>query len=88
MLYPAPLGALTQLWAGTMPEAVQYNGEVRAWDVASVNVQLTGFSLVLDSLGTRWQVQTRGVQREANRRALEVAGGASQGEAHGLAMRD
>ena len=26
--YPAPLGALTQLWAGTMPETAQYNGEV------------------------------------------------------------
>ncbi|KAI5115553.1 hypothetical protein M0805_001882, partial [Coniferiporia weirii] len=25
--YPAPLGALTQLWAGTMPEAVEYNGK-------------------------------------------------------------
>ena len=28
-LYPAPYGALTQLYAGTMPEALQHNGEVR-----------------------------------------------------------
>lgn len=29
MLWPAHYGALTQLWAGTMPEAINYNGEVR-----------------------------------------------------------
>ena len=29
MLYPAPYGALTPLFAGTMPEALAYNGEVR-----------------------------------------------------------
>lgn len=28
MLRPAPMGALTQLWAGTMPEALEHNGEV------------------------------------------------------------
>lgn len=28
LLYPAPDGALTQLFAGTMPEALNYNGEV------------------------------------------------------------
>ncbi|TBU26106.1 NAD(P)-binding protein [Dichomitus squalens] len=27
LLYPAPYGALTQLFAGTMPEALNYNGE-------------------------------------------------------------
>ncbi|KAM5535833.1 hypothetical protein V8D89_010451 [Ganoderma adspersum] len=27
ILYPTPYGALTQLWAGTMPEAVNFNGE-------------------------------------------------------------
>ncbi|KAI0687015.1 NAD(P)-binding protein [Earliella scabrosa] len=27
LLYPAPDGALTQLFAGTMPEAINYNGE-------------------------------------------------------------
>lgn len=27
MLRPAPMGALTQLWAGTMPEALEHNGE-------------------------------------------------------------
>ncbi|KAI0365671.1 NAD(P)-binding protein [Pilatotrama ljubarskyi] len=27
MLYPTPYGALTQLFAGTMPEALNYNGE-------------------------------------------------------------
>ncbi|EMD31845.1 hypothetical protein CERSUDRAFT_162663 [Gelatoporia subvermispora B] len=27
MLYPAPYGALTQLWGGLMPEPLQYNGE-------------------------------------------------------------
>jgi len=25
--YPAPMGALTQLWAGTMPETLDFNGE-------------------------------------------------------------
>ena len=28
LLYPTPYGALTQLYAGTMPEALRYNGEV------------------------------------------------------------
>lgn len=27
-LYPVEYGALTQLWAGTMPEALEHNGEV------------------------------------------------------------
>ncbi|KAI0826477.1 NAD(P)-binding protein [Irpex lacteus] len=27
LLYPTPMGALTQLYAGTMPEALNYNGE-------------------------------------------------------------
>ncbi|TBU29847.1 NAD(P)-binding protein [Dichomitus squalens] len=27
VLYPTPYGALTQLWAGTMPQALHYNGE-------------------------------------------------------------
>ena len=27
ILYPASYGALTQLWAGTMPETLNYNGE-------------------------------------------------------------
>ncbi|KAH9932017.1 NAD(P)-binding protein [Epithele typhae] len=27
ILYPTPYGALTQLWAGTMPEVLNYNGE-------------------------------------------------------------
>ncbi|KAI0783505.1 NAD-P-binding protein [Abortiporus biennis] len=27
ILYPVSYGALTQLWAGTMPETIQYNGE-------------------------------------------------------------
>ncbi|KAI0776357.1 NAD(P)-binding protein [Irpex lacteus] len=29
LLYPTPMGALTQLYAGTMPEALNYNGEAR-----------------------------------------------------------
>ena len=29
MLYPAEYGALTQLWAGTMPDVLEHNGEVR-----------------------------------------------------------
>ena len=28
LLHPAPMGALTQLWGGTMPETLNYNGEV------------------------------------------------------------
>ena len=28
LFYPTPYGALTQLFAGTMPEALNYNGEV------------------------------------------------------------
>lgn len=28
MLYPVPYGALTQLYAGTAPEAAEYNGKV------------------------------------------------------------
>jgi len=27
LIYPAPYGALTQLWGGTMPETLNYNGE-------------------------------------------------------------
>lgn len=26
VLFPAPLGALTQLWCGTMPQALSHNG--------------------------------------------------------------
>lgn len=26
--FPAPMGALTQLWGGTMPETAEYNGKV------------------------------------------------------------
>ncbi len=29
MLYPTSLGAITQLYAGTAPEAAQHNGKVR-----------------------------------------------------------
>ena len=29
MTYPAHYGALTQLWAATMPEVIDHNGEVR-----------------------------------------------------------
>ncbi len=29
MLYPTPFGALTQLYAGTAPEAAEHNGKVR-----------------------------------------------------------
>ena len=29
VLHPVEHGALTQLYAGTMPEALNYNGEVR-----------------------------------------------------------
>lgn len=44
MLYPTPYGALTQLYAGTMPEAIKYNGEVsqsnlysdRDWPLISI----------------------------------------------------
>lgn len=32
LLYPTPMGALTQLYAGTMPEALNYNGEVRPFE--------------------------------------------------------
>lgn len=28
-MYPTPLGALTQLWAGTAPEAAECNGKVK-----------------------------------------------------------
>ncbi len=27
MLFPAPMGALTQLWVGTSPETVDFNGK-------------------------------------------------------------
>lgn len=33
LLYPTPMGALTQLYAGTMPEALNYNGEARPFEI-------------------------------------------------------
>lgn len=31
ILHPTPLGALTQLWAGTSPEGAEHNGKVRSF---------------------------------------------------------
>jgi retinol dehydrogenase-12 len=28
ILYPAPMGAITQLWGGTAPAAAEFNGKV------------------------------------------------------------
>ena len=31
LTYPPPMGALTQLWAGTMPDVLGHNGDVRTF---------------------------------------------------------
>jgi len=49
-LYPAPFGALTQLWAATSPEAATYNG---AWFIPWARVGKIGAAAKNSELGTR-----------------------------------
>ena len=61
ILLPAPYGALTQLWAGTMPEALNFNGAVRPSHVLA-DIVAYGFAhamrrrAVSGSLGQSWPV--------------------------------
>lgn len=82
MLYPAPLGALTQLWGGTMPETAKYNGEVTHTVFCTTASTYTLPSLpVPRPVGARRQVQTRSVRHEGDGEVVGVAGGCCQGNA-------
>lgn len=63
MTYEPPYGALTQLWAGTMPEALNYNGEVSTLlFFLCYHLLISVFCRsVSDSLGKVGQVQRRGI---------------------------
>lgn len=45
--YPTPMGALTQLYAGAMPEGAKLNGKVCtiAWHSLSVDTQRASFDV-------------------------------------------
>ena len=81
MLYPAPYGALTPLFAGTMPEALNYNGEVRptcslsfSFSISYVQL-LTSIMAVHDPVGTPGTVSPGGVRRRGREQAVELARG-------------
>ena len=86
ILYPAPQGALTQLYAGTMPEALNYNGEVRLRPIylpflsagLRTNVVCARTCTVPDPLGPAGQVQARVLRRRDRGAALDVARGRGQ----------
>ena len=49
-LYPVEYGALGQLWAGTMPEALKHNGEVRVYFSVLAGLIGDGFSPAISLL--------------------------------------
>ncbi|PIL34954.1 hypothetical protein GSI_02741 [Ganoderma sinense ZZ0214-1] len=53
LLYPAPFGALTQLFAGTMPEALNYNGEVRLLSPYYAVVLVLILTVYNDEIGSK-----------------------------------
>ncbi len=64
LLYPTPMGALTQLYAGTMPEALNYNGEARRFVTGDSILPITNENIspiVLDTLGATRAFEGRGV---------------------------
>ena len=66
MLYPAERGALTQLYAGTMPEAVNHNGGVSTFPLSSGcrgSLVVQCVTTVHDSVGARGAMQAGGVRR-------------------------
>lgn len=71
MLYPVDLGVLTQLYAGTAPEALQLNGKVLYPSLLTRLLVLTIRGIVHDSVGARRQ----GAQGDGRPRAGEKAVG-------------
>lgn len=61
ILNPVPMGALTQLWAGTMPEALNHNGKVRIRPMCYTVKHFADEDLVLDTMGQSGQLQERSV---------------------------
>lgn len=87
LLYPTPYGALTQLFTGTMPEALNYNGEVCTEFVPRhSHLALTfspsanaptyhRFDVVPYPVGASGEMQTRDVRRRGRCEAVGLAGG-------------
>lgn len=75
-LRPTALGAITQLYAGTTPDAKELNGKV---SVLALFFVIAGFNLlsVSHSMGTNWQCPRRRYGREAEREAVFLARGAN-----------
>ena len=78
VFYPAAMGALTQLWAGTTDEGLKMNGKVCPMDWAGIT-RISYGSVVLGSVGEVWQDQSCVRRSQAWRGPLELAGGADQG---------
>ena len=73
ILYPASYGALTQLWAGTMSETIQYNGEVsRSFDLWLQLLNDDG-EIVSYSLGPARSYKGRSIRRRIGPEALGLA---------------
>ena len=82
--YPVSYGALTPLYAVTMPEALAYNGKVRARSRISLVCVLTGvfsclFWIVPSRVGPSRTTASRLVRPCAARAAMELVGGAGEG---------
>ena len=56
LLYPAPYGGLTSLWAATTDEGADLNGKVRSDELRTVSKFLT-FLIVPYSMGQDWQAR-------------------------------
>ena len=65
ILYPAPYGALTQLFAGTMPEALNFNGEVRRFlmMIVPTTCPVRFHYVVPHTVGPPWPMPSGGVRR-------------------------
>jgi retinol dehydrogenase 12 len=54
MLYPAPMGAITQLWAGTTPEGIEANGKVHFFLISYSSLGFDHLCLVPGAVGENW----------------------------------
>ena len=92
LLYPTPMGALTQLWAGTTQAGATLNGKVCVTFLPCPKyISITNkIPLVFDPLGARWHRKSGDQRRESERvvaDALEDRGGQVCGEAREEAVR-
>lgn len=81
ILYPAPMGAITQLWGGLAAETADYNGKVRFMRRSSVWTcdADDGRGAVLGAVGARRAGAGQVGRRAARGEAVDVVRGAVQG---------